>query len=336
MLISVLIPVYGVEKFISQCANSLFSNTIANECEFIFLNDATPDKSLEILESVISNFPNLMNNIRIITHEKNRGLTAARNTLLENATGDYIICVDSDDWVEPTYLEDFKNAIEKSKADIISCNYVVEKNNGSRLKNYVFSDNCNQNFLNILSDRITAFVWNKLIKRQLFLENNIKWFEEYSMFEDLYIVSQLSYYAKSFYSIENYNYHYRFSSTSLSHINSEKKFYEMFYMLKTLKDKLVDMNVSSSAIDLIDYRITWVLLAYTKKYILSVKEIRQLFTSDSAYCNLKEISLFNKKDKLLYFFVKHKFFVLYKWAAILIMIKTKTKFSLIKESILLK
>lgn len=54
--------------------------------------------------------------------------------------------------INRTYLEDFKNAIEKSKADIISCNYVVEKNNGSRLKNYVFSDNCNQNFLNILSD----------------------------------------------------------------------------------------------------------------------------------------------------------------------------------------
>ena len=89
--VSVCIPVYGVEKYIERCARSLFEQTMTDGIEFIFVNDCTKDNSIEILEKVLEEYPHRKEQVKIIHHEKNRGLVAARNTGLEHATGDYII-----------------------------------------------------------------------------------------------------------------------------------------------------------------------------------------------------------------------------------------------------
>ena len=78
-LVSICVPVYGVETYIEQCAISLFEQTYQN-IEYIFVNDCTPDKSIEILKSVINRYPNKKSSIHILSHEKNKGLGAARNS----------------------------------------------------------------------------------------------------------------------------------------------------------------------------------------------------------------------------------------------------------------
>ena len=97
--VSMLIPIYGVEKFIERCAISLFEQTYQN-IEYIFVNDCTKDDSINVLERVINRYPNRKPFVRIINHAQNKGLAGARNTAVANATGEFIMHVDSDDYVD--------------------------------------------------------------------------------------------------------------------------------------------------------------------------------------------------------------------------------------------
>jgi glycosyltransferase involved in cell wall biosynthesis len=88
--VSILVPVYGVENYIERCARSLFEQTYEN-IEFVFVDDCSPDNSIQELEKIIKNYPNRKGQIKIIHHEKNIGLSGARHTAINNATGDFVI-----------------------------------------------------------------------------------------------------------------------------------------------------------------------------------------------------------------------------------------------------
>ena len=96
--VSILVPVYGVEKYIKRCARSLFEQTYDN-IEYIFVDDCTQDRSIDILEEVLKEYPNRKNQVKILHHAKNRGLSASRNTALDASTGDYLMHVDADDYL---------------------------------------------------------------------------------------------------------------------------------------------------------------------------------------------------------------------------------------------
>lgn len=112
MKVSVIVPVYKVEKFIERCAISLFSQTL-QDVEFIFVDDASPDNSVQIVQKCIREYPHRESQTVILTHEKNMGLPAARNTGLAVAKGEYIFHCDSDDFVEPDMLEQLYNTAKK-------------------------------------------------------------------------------------------------------------------------------------------------------------------------------------------------------------------------------
>ena len=95
--ISVIITIYNSENYITPCVNSLFNQTL-EEIEYIFINDATQDNSIEKLHCIIGDFPNRKPSVKIINLNKNKGVSNARRIGLENATGEYIIHCDSDDW----------------------------------------------------------------------------------------------------------------------------------------------------------------------------------------------------------------------------------------------
>ena len=97
--VSILVPVYGVEKYIERCARSIFEQTYHN-LDIVFVDDCTPDKSIEILKRVLEEYPGRKAQTRIIRHAYNRGLSAARNTAVAAATGTFLTHVDSDDWIE--------------------------------------------------------------------------------------------------------------------------------------------------------------------------------------------------------------------------------------------
>lgn len=103
-LVSILVPVYQVGEYVERCARSLFEQTYDN-LEYIFINDCSPDNSIQILESVIKDYPDCANKIKILHHEENRGVSAARNTGIKNATGDYLFFMDSDDELPERSIE---------------------------------------------------------------------------------------------------------------------------------------------------------------------------------------------------------------------------------------
>ena len=100
--VSIVVPVYGVEKYIERCARSLFTQTFG-DIEYIFVNDCTKDSSMQVLEFVMKDYP--ARNVRIINKEKNEGLPQARKTGVLASTGDFIMHIDSDDWVEHDIVE---------------------------------------------------------------------------------------------------------------------------------------------------------------------------------------------------------------------------------------
>lgn len=123
-LVSVIVPVYRAEKFIQQCARSLFEQTL-EEMEFIFVNDCTPDSSMVILREIIKEYPNRARQVRIVEHDQNKGSATARNTGLDNARGSYIIYCDSDDWVEREMYEKMIKKAFDDKADIVGCDFIM-------------------------------------------------------------------------------------------------------------------------------------------------------------------------------------------------------------------
>lgn len=116
--VSILVPIYGTEKYIERCTRSLFEQTYSN-IEFVFVNDCTPDRSVEILKSILEKYPQQKSNTKIISHDKNRGVATARNTLLDNATGDYVMWVDSDDYIDKNAVKILIQKVVQTNADII-------------------------------------------------------------------------------------------------------------------------------------------------------------------------------------------------------------------------
>lgn len=189
--VSVIVPVYGVERYIERCARSLFEQTL-DDLEFIFVDDCTKDNSIRVLERVIEDYPNRKEQIKILHHEHNKGLSHARETGVNTATGEYIAHCDSDDWVEiEMYAEMYKKAKE-SDSDFIKCGYC---SSDGASKSFVVNVYFEQQ--NIDRDNIIRYlllrkgwnsIWNTLVKRELY-ENVL--YTDNAMLEDFYVTTQL-------------------------------------------------------------------------------------------------------------------------------------------------
>ncbi|WP_313095221.1 glycosyltransferase family 2 protein [Empedobacter sp.] len=211
--VSILVPVYGVEKFIERCAISLFEQTFA-DIEFIFVNDCTPDNSIEILGKTIEKYPHRKSQVQIINHEVNKGLAGARNTGVEHASGDYILHVDSDDYLDLNAIELLYAKAVETNSDIVTCNYVLQwgEIQHEAVQN-IGKDKVD--FINLmLSSQAIVGVVNKLFRRKLYIDNNIKAFEGVNFGEDYVTSPRLAYYANSVSKIDNPVYHYIQTNTN--------------------------------------------------------------------------------------------------------------------------
>lgn len=208
-VISIVAPVYGVEKYIAQFAESVFSQSYPH-IEFVFVNDGTRDASIKILDSVIDEkFSHLRERIKIIDKE-NGGLPAARVTGWENATGDYIYNVDPDDWLTPGSLEKIARIAENTDADIIYFHYVKEyENRVSVKKEKLYTAETRYDYVrNMYNHRSHGTLCNKCIKTE-FLRSHKIHSPEYSYAEDCYVSTQLIGYARRIEFLDEVVYHYR-------------------------------------------------------------------------------------------------------------------------------
>lgn len=122
--VSIIIPVYGVEKYIERCARSLFEQTL-DDIEYLFIDDCTPDKSVEILKRVLEEYPHRKSQVVIHRMEQNSGQAKVREWGMRNARGEYVIHCDSDDWLDVHMYEEMYNKAIEEDADVVVCDYVV-------------------------------------------------------------------------------------------------------------------------------------------------------------------------------------------------------------------
>ncbi|MEE9328097.1 MAG: glycosyltransferase family 2 protein [Cocleimonas sp.] len=202
--ISVIIPLYNVEHYIDKCLQSVRDQTLSN-IEIICINDCSPDNSHLIAEKHASVDPR----ISLINHSENLGVGGARNSAIDIARADFIVFVDSDDYIKEDMLEKLWNASNNGEFDVICCGFIGTDDQGKILAEINYEPREISNIDNSLSifSVFNPALWNKLWRKDLFTKHDI-YFPPNSYFEDMSTQPRLLNKAKNLKVIDDYLYYY--------------------------------------------------------------------------------------------------------------------------------
>lgn len=281
--ISIIAPIYGVEQYIVEFADTVLSQSYPH-IEFIFVNDGTKDRSIELLEALIADkYEHLRPQIKII-HKANGGLPAARRTGIDNATGDYIYHVDSDDWLSEGAIEKIAAKIVATDADIVYFNYVKEYPSRSSIKrDRSYANGAQREFVrNMYNHRSFGSLCNKCVRRSLYTENTI-YVPKYGYAEDCYVSTQLVGYSKSVAYLDENVYHYRKGNPNAltgHHRRKRKREYALNFidLYEKYRDVPADRNPVACIFDDILMQAGWYSIFYRldlfKEYPWLAKAVR--------------------------------------------------------------
>lgn len=226
ILVSVIVPVYKVEAFIERCIRSLMEQTL-QETEFIIVDDCSPDNSISVVQTVIHDYPERRKQVQLIRHEANKGLPAARNTGLTVASGEFVFHCDSDDFVEPEMLEQMYKTAKDADADIVWCDWMLSFGQNERYMKQPSYASSVEALKSMLSGTMKYNVWNKLVRRRLYLDNKIVFPAGYGMGEDMTMIRLFACAQKVVY-VPNAFYHYvKLNTSAFSNTYSERHLKEL-------------------------------------------------------------------------------------------------------------
>ena len=232
--ISIVVPVYNVEKYVIDCIDSVVNQSL-KEIEIIIVNDESEDNSINLVKNHFVD-----NRIKIV-EQKNKGLSEARNTGLKISRGEYILFVDSDDYIDTNMCKELYE--NNCGGDIIFSNYYA--NYGNRKDEFNFSDKLKKYFeINLkenikydgklIYERSLAAVWDKLYRRTFLIENNL-YFTPKILHEDLNFSLKAFFLAEGIY-YRDHAYYYYWQNNSSGIINSMKKEKEIASYEKIIED----------------------------------------------------------------------------------------------------
>lgn len=210
--VSIIVPVYKVEKFLSRCLDSLLNQTIQSY-EIICINDCSPDRCGDILQKYALKYPNIIN---VITNEQNLGLGLSRNKGIEASRGEYLMFVDSDDYVEPDYVESYLREMRDNPVDIIIGGYIREV--GTKRRVHLLSKT-------VWSMVTYAIACAKMFRKDFLISNSLR-FIDIKSGEDIYFSLSAFYHGASFRVIDYAGYYYVFNNASITGAMNYKKNYE--------------------------------------------------------------------------------------------------------------
>lgn len=218
--ISIIIPIYNVEVYIRRCLESMMTQEfVGATIECILIDDCTPDRSMTIVKSMVSEYKGPISFV-LLKHEVNRGLSAARNTGIQHAKGDYVFFMDSDDYIMPDSLQYFlDNQAKYQDVDILVGNAINRKANNNLINGV--HDTCLMTdrdlfFQRMLQHKIYLYAWNKLIKRDILLKHHV-FFEEGILYEDQCWSYQLFSKVSSLLLLSQVTYIYDYNPNSIVH-----------------------------------------------------------------------------------------------------------------------
>ena len=207
--VSILVPIFNVEKYVEKCARSLFGQTYDN-LEFVFVDDCSPDKSISILQEVQKEYPYRAHQVKLVRHEHNRGIAASRNTTLEHATGEFFCFVDSDDWLEQNAIELLVERQKSEDADIVYGNALMHASDGvSELREKDYKDNHEMMlYYSRFTPCNTMVLWRRLIRASLIRDHGIREIEGLNYSEDKHLLALSAFYARVVSHLDSVVYHY--------------------------------------------------------------------------------------------------------------------------------
>lgn len=204
--ISILVPIYNASAFLERCVRSLFEQTY-EDLEFVFVNDGSTDNSIQLLNSLREQFPDRTESCVIVNRTINKGISITRNELLQHATGEFISFVDADDYIEKNTIELLVENQKKSGADIESCGFIIEKNNGC--KKTILRNLSKKTFLDeIITGASGHELYCRLFRRNVITENHIQFSTNFNIAEDWLFLIKCMYYSQTIHNSQLCLYHY--------------------------------------------------------------------------------------------------------------------------------
>ena len=230
--VSIIVPVYNMEQYLNRCLESIINQTYEN-IEIILINDGSKDNSLEICK----NYAKKDNRIMIID-QKNSGVSSARNSGLDKATGEYLAFVDPDDWIDLNAIENMIDFALKHKCDISFFDYkinnIIQKNDKVKLE---YNKNNKDEFIKLLiSGDVPGYLWRLLIKKDI--TKKIKFKLDLPMAEDLVFILEILKNANSINKSNEAYYNYFLTENSITRGSQKyiKNLHNTFMLNKYIND----------------------------------------------------------------------------------------------------
>ena len=300
--VSVIIPVYNVEPYIERCFQSVISQTYRNY-EIIFVDDCGTDRSIEILQRLIDEYNGDIS-LRLIHHEKNKGLSAARNSGMKISSGDYIYFVDSDDYIFPESLKVLTKPLLDMSYDLVAGRSLIKKN-GTESISVI-------HFFNKKQDKIKCYyesfphsmglattACNHLYQRDFLERYNIIFYEGI-LYEDNIFNINIFCHKPNFLEVDQVTYVYEKRENSITTTRSEKHFHDEIHGSELVEDIIKKNNLLEN-----QHAQQLIVLRYFRLLIISVDFGKEYFRRAFDYIrkrrfNKKEWSAIPFKHKLLY------------------------------------
>lgn len=244
--ITIIIPIYKAEKFIERCVKSLLNQDFES-IEYIFINDATPDDSFKILKKLVDQC-NRKGDIKLLENEYNLGVAKTRKKGMLEASGEYVIQIDADDWIEPNMISALYNKAKQDNADIAVCDYYISFITGKETyRKEEYKPNIDFNIKNIMLGKVHPAFWNTLIKRNLYVRKNIfpegkiNMGEDYEMMLKLFLSTEkVTYIPKALLHYTQYNENSITKTMNREYINDTIQCIKIFEeILKPTSDKYI-------------------------------------------------------------------------------------------------
>lgn len=285
--VSVIVPVYNVEKYLSKCIDSLVNQTL-EDIQIIVVNDGSLDGSQQIIDHFVGKFPEKIKAFQ----KENGGLSDARNFGLERVTGEFIGFVDSDDYVNHSMFEEMYALAQKHSAEMVICNLQKVDETGKITQKLTQIPNMPEkidleNHFSVFSD-LSYFACNKIFKKDLFVD---KRFKKGVHFEDIQLIPQLLLKCTTIAQTQNYHYHYLERTDSITKTHTEKG----LDILKAADDVEQEFKYSKYAAKITDLKNFQILegvytfLAYLA-FVKDEQTYRKMSSELKKYVKNKQIS----------------------------------------------
>lgn len=293
--VSILVPFYNVEKYVGRCVESLFTQTYKN-IEYVFVNDCTPDKSMDVINEYISKY-DVSKKCKIIVHDENKGISVSRNDCLDNMTGDYFLFIDSDDYIDKEMVELLVEAAMKENADISGCGYIEEYSDHSVEFPQKYTNDHDEMMRAITLLTIKGVMWKLLVRSSIVTEHisEVRFIPNRNMVDDYLFCCQLFYYAQRFAGVDRCMYHWiqynpnNYTHTTIFAVESQaaairmvEEFYRGKGVLDVVENELNQRKFISKLPLLLD------------RNCLDVKKWRNLFSESNVVVSQLYFSVGNK------------------------------------------